>query len=138
MKNAEYRDKQVAQVIDLLQRFLPTIGVVSDHSLEEHDDTLATVTLYYGALFIDVGHPILRMRPMFLKGQQRIDKGYRVGYWKTISNYPHSPDDVEDVTVLETTNIYDAIEEIGKQIIHDIVEGLSDQDAVDPEDSSQN
>lgn len=96
-----------------IEAYLPMIGqadVIPHIKVEdEESEGMISFELGYSGIFVTAGYPILVPS---ITGE-RETPGYRVGYWKIHCNYPHAPDDVEDVTYAEHIGIRDTLASVG-------------------------
>ena len=114
-------EKFKGQVTALLQA-LHCEADVKAISVEMVDAEVNTLTITSMGIGVDVGWPI----ELSSIAGKRIVPGYRVFYLKVHHASRWQPEEVEDVTTMETDGAFDALEGLGALIVKDIVRGIAE------------
>ena len=115
------REAKSIEATRLLKSLLQAMGmaqVAEYFEFEVQDDDWVTINLYSGMLFLDVG--------IKFEVNTSTVRGYRVGHYKTIPGSRWVPDDVVATTVLETQHVAEAVEQIGRLIVADLMLGITE------------
>lgn len=116
-------EKRTAAFRRCLERLLPAIGRQDLVQTIEVDEDIVTISLKAVGIFVDVGYPVLRKSIV----EARTVPGFRVGYLHVHNNYPHAPDEVEDVTECETLEVWAALESVAALLARQVITGMSEE-----------
>lgn len=131
-------DKRTQDFSRLLAAFLGAIGQVAavpSVEVTQADEGIYTVTINAWGIGCDIGVPV-EVKSIGFRGMKTQSPGYRVFYLKVYHATRWEPEDVEDVTHIETLSVGTALAAMGALWIGDTVEGMlmadSESDVSEP------
>lgn len=127
-------NKRTEDFTRLLAAFLGAIGqAAAAPSVEvtHVEEDIYTVTINAWGIGCDIGVPV-EVKSIGFRGMKTQSPGYRVFYLKVYSASRWEPEDVEDVTYIETLNLGEALSSMGALWIGDTVTGVLGADAEPP------